>query len=315
MTIGRLSSLGAVCAAALLAGCASHPLAPPRSADVQGLGLYKVGNPYQIAGVWYRPAEDFSYDETGIASWYGEDFHGKYTANGEVYDLNALTAAHRTLPMPTIVQVTNLDNGRSIELRVNDRGPFARGRIIDVSRRAAQLLGFEPQGTAKVRVRIMVPETIQAVSLARRNGGDQKLAEDAPQAAPRDAVVAEALQPGSALRVAAVEPSSRSVEAAPVVVPSAPTPLPETVTVVPVQATHIYIQAGAYAHADNALRVKSRLDPLGPVSRPAARPRGRHRPHGSAHCRRLMQAAPSPFRRNPGAGWNGALLPAPDAAN
>jgi len=272
MTIRRLSLLCAVLAAALLAGCASHPpradgvgAPPPRASDVPGVGMYKVGNPYQIAGVWYRPAEDFSYEETGIASWYGEDFHGKYTANGEIYDLNALTAAHRTLPMPTIVQVTNLDNGRTIELRVNDRGPFARGRIIDVSRRAAQLLGFEPQGTAKVRVRIMVPETIQAVSLARRNG-DQKLAEDAPQAAPRDAVVAEALQPGSALRVAAVEPSSGSVAAAPTAMPSAPTPLPDTVTVVPVQATRIYIQAGAFAHADNALRVKSRLDPLGPVN-------------------------------------------------
>ncbi len=283
MTIRRLSSLRAVLAAALLAGCVGHPpaprgvdnaAAPPRGSEVGGLGMYKVGNPYQIAGVWYRPAEDFSYDETGIASWYGEDFHGKYTANGEVYDLNALTAAHRTLPMPTIVQVTNLDNGRTIELRVNDRGPFARGRIIDVSRRGAQLLGFEPQGTAKVRVRIMVPETIQAVSLARRNGSDQKLAEDAPKAAPRDAVVAEALQPGSALRVAAVEPSSGSITAAPAAMPSAPTPLPEKVTVVPVQATHIYIQAGAFAHADNALRVKSRLDPLGPVKVYGARVSG-----------------------------------------
>jgi rare lipoprotein A len=141
----------------------------------------------------------------------------------------------------------------------------------------------------------MVPETIQAVSLARRNGSDQKLAaEDAPRAAPRDAVVAEGLPPGSPLRVAAVEPNSGSVapapppavvpSAAPTVVPSvalvpavppsAPTPLPETVTVVPVRATHIYIQAGAYAHADNALRVKSRLDPLGPVNVYGARVSG-----------------------------------------
>lgn len=300
MTIRRLLSLRAALGAALLAGCAGHPAprgadsagAPPPASEVQGLGMYKVGNPYQIAGVWYRPAEDFAYDETGIASWYGEDFHGKYTANGEVYDLNAMTGAHRTLPMPTIVQVTNLDNGRTIQLRVNDRGPFARGRIIDVSRRAAQLLGFENQGTAKVRVRIMVPETIQAVALARRNGSDQKVAEDTPHAAPRDAVVAEALQPGSALRVAATEPSSSSAAAPapvmpsvpppvavsiaalppptssalpPAAAPAAPPPLPEKVTVLPVQATQIYIQAGAYAHADNALRVKSRLDALGPV--------------------------------------------------
>lgn len=316
MKIRRLSPLHAALAASLLASCAGHPPravdnmgAPPPASEVQGLGMYKVGNPYQIAGVWYRPAEDFAYDETGIASWYGQDFHGKYTANGEIYDLNAMTAAHRTLPMPTVVQVTNLDNGRTVQLRVNDRGPFARGRIIDVSRRAAQLLGFENQGTAKVRVRIMVPETIQAVALARRNGSDQKLAEDTPHAAPRDAVMAEALQPGSAFRVAATEPTSSSAApppttampsapppaavttaalppAAPSSAPppavvaslpapaSAPRPLPETVTVVPVKSTQIYIQAGAYAHADNALRVKSRLDALGPAKVYGARVNG-----------------------------------------
>ena len=93
--------------------------------------MYKVGAPYQINGVWYYPAADYSYDETGVASWYGEQFDRKYTANGEIFDLNELTAAHRTLPMPSIVQVTNLTNGRSLQLRVNDRGPFARGRIIE----------------------------------------------------------------------------------------------------------------------------------------------------------------------------------------
>ncbi len=144
-----------------------------RSRRPTARAIYKVGNPYQIDGAWYYPAIDWNYDETGIASWYGEDFHGKYTANGEVYDLNAVTAAHRTLPMPSIVQVTNLDNGRTIQLRVNDRGPYARGRIIDVSRRAAQLLGFESIGTAKVRVRILVPESMQAQSLAQGNGGTE----------------------------------------------------------------------------------------------------------------------------------------------
>jgi rare lipoprotein A len=99
-----------------------------------GKGLYKVGKPYQVDGIWYYPKEDPSYDETGIASWYGKQFHGRYTANGEVFDLNGLTAAHHTLPMPSIVQVTNLENGRSLTLRVNDRGPFAGARIIDVSR-------------------------------------------------------------------------------------------------------------------------------------------------------------------------------------
>lgn len=112
----------------------------------------KVGKPYKIAGAWYYPKEQPHYDETGYASWYGRDFHGKKTANGEIYNMNALTAAHKTLPLPTYVKVTNLENGRTIVLRVNDRGPFVKGRIIDISRRGAQLLGFDKQGVTKVRV-------------------------------------------------------------------------------------------------------------------------------------------------------------------
>lgn len=112
----------------------------------------KVGKPYKIAGVWYYPKEDPHYDEVGYASWYGSDFHGKKTANGELYNMNSLTAAHKTLPLPTFVKVTNLANGRTIILRVNDRGPFVKGRIIDISRRGAQLLGFDRQGVTKVRV-------------------------------------------------------------------------------------------------------------------------------------------------------------------
>ncbi len=135
-----------------------------------GQGYYKVGQPYQIDGIWYYPREDWSYDETGIASWYGEEFHGRYTADGEIFDLNSLTAAHPTLPMPVVVRVTNLENGRTIKLRVNDRGPYAAGRVIDVSRRAAQLLGFEAQGTAKVRVQIDVPDSMQVAAAAGRNG-------------------------------------------------------------------------------------------------------------------------------------------------
>ncbi len=92
-------------------------------------GVYKIGSPYKIAGTWYYPKEDPDYRETGIASWYGPGFNGRVTANGEVYNQDDLTAAHRTLPMPSIVRVTNLDNGRSIKVRINDRGPFARSRI------------------------------------------------------------------------------------------------------------------------------------------------------------------------------------------
>ncbi len=124
-------------------------------------GTYKIGAPYKIMGNWYYPKEDYGYSEVGIASWYGKDFHAKTTANGEKYDMHALTAAHRTLPLPTIVKVTNLENGRSLVLRVNDRGPYAKNRIIDISKRGAQLLGFQTQGTAKVRVEVMEEESKQ----------------------------------------------------------------------------------------------------------------------------------------------------------
>lgn len=122
-------------------------------------GIYKVGKPYKVAGRWYYPKEDYNYVEEGMASWYGEDFNGKMTANGERYNMNTLTAAHRTLPLPSIVKVTNLQNGRSVVLRVNDRGPYVKDRIIDLSKRGAQLLGYLGQGTTKVRVEIMAKES------------------------------------------------------------------------------------------------------------------------------------------------------------
>lgn len=145
----------------LLAACSGGPR-PGEPGDAQttpAVRGYKVGKPYQIKGKWYYPEVNYSYVEDGIASWYGPGFHGRQTANGETYDMNDLTAAHRTLPMPCVVRVTNLENGRSLKLRVNDRGPFARERIIDVSRRASQLLGFHLQGTTPVRVEIVEDES------------------------------------------------------------------------------------------------------------------------------------------------------------
>ena len=122
--------------------------------------IYKVGNPYKINGKWYYPAVDYQYDEVGIASWYGPGFHGKSTANGEVFDQDKITAAHRTLPMPSIVKVTNLENGLVLDkVRINDRGPFARNRIIDLSKKAAEELGFLKNGVAKVRVEILEDES------------------------------------------------------------------------------------------------------------------------------------------------------------
>ncbi len=126
--------------------------------------IYKIGNPYKINGKWYYPAVDYNYVEVGIASWYGPGFHGKKTANGEIFNQNKISAAHRTLPMPSIVKVTNLDNGKVLErVRINDRGPFAGNRIIDLSKKAAQELGFVNIGTAKVRVEILEDESRQHV--------------------------------------------------------------------------------------------------------------------------------------------------------
>lgn len=257
----------------VLAACsgARHATTRAVAGDSRANGLYKVGNPYQIEGTWYYPAEDWNYNESGIASWYGEAFHGKDTANGEVFDLNAITAAHRTLPLPSIVEVTNLDNGRSLQVRVNDRGPYARGRIIDLSRRSAQLLGFEGQGTAKVRVKILVPESIQAASLARHNGGDDKAiaAIDAPKPAPLPPVAAQPLAPPPGARVAAApQPAPPLPAPAPArqFASVAPPPPPvDQVTVAPVKPSHIYIQAGAFSKSDNANRVKTRIEQLGTV--------------------------------------------------
>ena len=118
-------------------------------------GIYKIGNPYVINGVRYIPKLDLSYDKTGIASWYGKAFHGKRTANGEIYNMNALTAAHKTLPLNTIVRVTNLSNNKSLILRINDRGPYVKGRILDCSYGAAKKLDFISQGTTDVKVEVI----------------------------------------------------------------------------------------------------------------------------------------------------------------
>jgi rare lipoprotein A len=280
----------AVVGVAALAGCAETKLVmnsakrimgpstpePEASASVE----YKIGQPYQIAGTWYYPKEDFEYDETGIASWYGTKFHGRKTANGEIYDMNTLTAAHRTLPLPSFVRVTNLDNGRSLILRVNDRGPFARGRIIDISRRGAQLLGFQRQGTARVRVQIMADRS-QALKARLRNQAD--LAEVGSPITvdrlPKAKVQSQSLPPpGSPAQTPQV--ASLPTVQAPLLSPSAPAapkpvlPLPtieqefklsEQVEQTGKVNTSIYIQAGAFSQFDNASRVRARLAPLGEV--------------------------------------------------
>ncbi len=165
---------GAFACAVLLAGCSGSSSmfptsiwgnASPRvtnSAYVpKGGGREMVGKPYQVAGRWYTPRVDPGYDKTGKASWYGSAFHGRLTANGEIFDQNAITAAHPTLPLPSYVRVTNLQNNRSLVVRVNDRGPFVANRIIDLSRRSADMLGFGNKGVVDVRVKYVGPAPLE----------------------------------------------------------------------------------------------------------------------------------------------------------
>ena len=294
--------------AALLAGCgggSGGPSARPGPYSHAGgptQGYYKVGAPYQIDGVTYTPAVDYDYDETGIASWYGPDFHGKITANGELYDMNEVTAAHRTLPMPSLVKVTNLDNGRTIVVRVNDRGPYARGRILDMSRRGAQLLGYEKTGTAKVRVQIMARESMILAAAAKQGqltvdvaGLDNEAAPlppgtptytrpGAPEAAPLSPPQRYSPPPQ---RVAEAEADAEAQTGAPVpvAVPAVSEKqliqqdmpqqqvkgsdvngrfLPAPVaTYQKVKPSAIYVQAGAFGVQENAERLKAKLTGVG----------------------------------------------------
>src|SRR5499426_2441258 len=150
------------CLATSLAACGSRS----GGSGVAQRGSYKIGAPYKIDGVTYTPQEEFNHVETGVASWYGPGFHGKSTANGERYDQSERTAAHRTLQMPAIVRVTNLENGRSTVVRINDRGPFARNRVIDLSRTAAQELDIVRNGTARVRIDQLSAESLAVKDIA-----------------------------------------------------------------------------------------------------------------------------------------------------
>ncbi|NVO14037.1 MAG: septal ring lytic transglycosylase RlpA family protein [Rhodoplanes sp.] len=169
--LGPLARVGATAVAcALLAQCsgsggklfpqidprygvaASPRVVEPGDPVPKGGGGYRLGKPYMVGGRMYVPEEDVNYRAEGLASWYGPDFHGRLTANGEVFDMHSMSAAHPTLPMPSYIRVTNLGNNRSIVLRVNDRGPFHQGRLVDVSVKAADMLGFQGNGTARVRV-------------------------------------------------------------------------------------------------------------------------------------------------------------------
>lgn len=250
-------------AAALLAACAGPHRPPPpasraaatsastRAAD----GAPKIGKPYQVMGQWYVPADDRAYDQTGIASWYGPGFHALSTANGETYDQDGLSAAHKTLPLPCYVEVENLDNGRRLTVRVNDRGPFVDGRIIDLSRRGAQLLGVDGPGTARVRVRRVFPDAATIAALA-------------PSRAP--ALVTAA--PPRAATTPAIAASAEVTPATPTVI-AAERP---TVPASPSTATGPLIQVAAVSDQGRAAWLAGYLSQFGPA-RVETTPGGLHR--------------------------------------
>jgi len=280
---GRLAVI--LMAGASLAACAT--LTTPKYAAREGgrhvtaeaapgRGVYKTGEPYQVGGIWYVPHEQPHYDETGIASWYGDAFQMKATANGEIFDMNQFSAAHTTLPLPSMVEVTNLDNGRKLTVRVNDRGPFVGNRIIDLSHAAAHELGYDRAGLAHVRVRYIGP-----APLAGPDAGVQ-VASNAGLLTPKypitmaSAPVAARAAPSAYPAASAAAPKAQSdLQLASY---KAPEPI-ETTSLAPLPAARpiaaaaprgdataaqtYRIQAGAFSDQDRARRVAAQLTTTG----------------------------------------------------
>ncbi len=235
-----------------LAACGGGGAAPPSKITTshdgatksRSMGAYKIGAPYQIDGTWYYPREDYAYDERGVASWYGPGFDGKSTANGEIYDQNDLTAAHRTLPLPSLVRVTNLENGKSLVLRVNDRGPFAKSRIIDVSKRAATLLGFHEAGTTHIEVQVL-PEESRALKadILTASGDMPKI-----NAAPSAGISSQPLAPVVGMTV-----------------PPMPTQVVTTSKTNDTLSNPQWVNAGSFRDRSQANELQQRLQALAPV--------------------------------------------------
>lgn len=240
----------------------------------KGGGRYATGVAYKVDGVWYQPREDVSYDRVGTASWYGELFHGRRTANGEIYDMERLSAASPTLPMPVYARVTNLENRRSIIVRVNDRGPYRSSRIMDVSRRSAEALGFRHKGTARVRVQYLARAPLNGDdSYERRYLASQSWAQVASRGGKRDHDAVGSIAAG------VKRPVERAYQAEPVaarppqrIPPAAAPPIRWETNAqgadVPLDgggAGRYLIQAGSFRSEDNAERARSLLGGIAPV--------------------------------------------------
>lgn len=247
----------------------------------KSVGYYKIGTPYTIKNRQYYPAETFNHVEVGKASWYGPGFHGKQTANGEIFNKNDLTAAHRTLQLPSIIRVTNLKNGRSIILRVNDRGPFAHNRILDVSERSAASLGFKKDGIAKVRVEVL-PEESRYVAQAAKEKRDTTGYEVALNQNKYNRIRSpdNINNPYTATPVQKPEPVTQLVMLDNNIPKTTPNPRPverqvlqqKTNLIVPADAPPIpqslygrlFVQAGAFSNEQNALRYSNQVNNVAP---------------------------------------------------
>ena len=268
--LGPLRAGVFVLAAAAVAACSSAPEPKskfsPKKYGVKGSpkvvaagkpvpkggGRYVVGKKYKIAGKWYYPKHEPNYKKTGLASWYGPTFHGRKTANGEIFDRNALTAAHTTMPLPSYARVTNTQNGRSMIVRVNDRGPFHGNRVIDLSERVANMLGTKSQGVGKVKV--------EYIGKAPLHGQDEAY------------LMASYLGPG-AVEPGASRPGTQLAQVQPqIIFTSAPPPAPRpyvnapTVTAFNAQASGSVDPAIAFEAGSNNIRLASnnRFEPAAP---------------------------------------------------
>ncbi|WP_289294897.1 septal ring lytic transglycosylase RlpA family protein [uncultured Reyranella sp.] len=288
---------GAIAVMASVAACGSSNKGggSGASGSAAQAGTYKIGKPYKIDGITYTPQETFTLTETGVASWYGPGFHGKSTANGERYDQSDRTAAHRTLQMPAVVRVTNLDNGLSTVVRVNDRGPFARSRVIDLSRTAAQEIDMIGRGTARVRIDQLSTESMTVKEIALGGGGpaeqQQALAQlasgkRAPAAAPAPAPApvpapVPAAPPPQVMQASYEPPSpppapAQTVYASPPRGNGTPFPAPQSAsgavpptiaslsaTAPPSSAGGFFVQVGAFSTHENAERQRGAVRSYG----------------------------------------------------
>lgn len=222
----------------------------------KGGGRYQIGKPYKVKGKWYRPKEDKHLKQVGMASWYGPNFHGRLTANGEIYDQYGLSAAHPTMPLPSYARVTNLENGRRVTVRVNDRGPYAHGRVIDLSAKAATLLGYRKRGVAKVKV--------EYLGKARMDGLDErKLLASYRGPKVGDPFAPQTSSPGTMIAMADIAPQSKPEQAINAGFNGSSVTLSSTIPV-PVSRPTLFEGIPLYANADNSEQVV--YNPILPAS-------------------------------------------------